>query len=170
MLAWIERRLAAQQASGALAAKVDAAVSRAKTTLENPAPVAGITRAKTSRTAYFDPTYTAPRTIASPAGTILIAAGMKINPLTTVSLSRPLIFFDARDRDQVAFAQRYLDSREGLARPVLVGGSYVDLMHRWRIPVYFDQQGALVKRLGIRHVPAIVAQDGLRLRIDEIAL
>ena len=41
-------------------------------------------------------------------------------------------------------------------------------MRRWKRPVYFDQHGQLVERLGIRHLPALVSQDGKRLRIDEI--
>jgi conjugal transfer pilus assembly protein TraW len=38
------------------------------------------------------------------------------------------------------------------------------------VPVYFDQQGSLIRRFGIRQVPALVSQEGLRLRIDEVAL
>ena len=41
-------------------------------------------------------------------------------------------------------------------------------MRRWRRPVYYDQQGVLTTRLGIRQVPALVTQDGRRLRIDEL--
>jgi conjugal transfer pilus assembly protein TraU len=40
-------------------------------------------------------------------------------------------------------------------------------MKSWRIPVYYDQQGLLTRRLGITQVPALVSQEGLRLRIDE---
>ena len=101
---------------------------------------------------------------------ILVPAGTTINPLDRVGLSRPLIFFDARDKSQVAFAKRFLDARAGLAKPILVGGSYFDLMKLWDTPVYFDQQSALIRKLGIKHVPAIVVQEGKRLRIDEIAL
>jgi conjugal transfer pilus assembly protein TraW len=41
-------------------------------------------------------------------------------------------------------------------------------MRRWQRPVFYDQQGLLVRRLGIRQVPALVTQDGRRLRIDEL--
>jgi len=51
---------------------------------------------------------------------------------------------------------------------ILTGGSYLDLMRRWKRPVYYDQQGQLVEKFGIRHVPALVSQEGKRLRIDEI--
>jgi conjugal transfer pilus assembly protein TraW len=42
-------------------------------------------------------------------------------------------------------------------------------MQRWRLPVYFDQQGALTRKLGITQVPALVSQEGLQLRVDELA-
>ena len=35
-------------------------------------------------------------------------------------------------------------------------------------PIYYDQQGALTGKLRIRQVPALVSQEGRRLRIDEI--
>ena len=53
-------------------------------------------------------------------------------------------------------------------REILIGGSYLDLMRRWKQTVYYDQQGLLTARLGIRQVPARVTQDGQRLRIDEL--
>jgi conjugal transfer pilus assembly protein TraW len=51
---------------------------------------------------------------------------------------------------------------------ILTGGSYLDLMRRWKLAVFYDQQGHLTTQLGIRHVPALVTQDGKRLRIDEL--
>jgi conjugal transfer pilus assembly protein TraW len=41
-------------------------------------------------------------------------------------------------------------------------------MKAWRVPVYYDQQGLLTRRFGIAQVPALVSQEGARLRIDEI--
>jgi conjugal transfer pilus assembly protein TraW len=51
-----------------------------------------------------------------------------------------------------------------------VAGSYLALMQRWQVLVYYDQQGALTRKLGITHVPALVSQEGKQLRIDELAL
>ena len=65
-------------------------------------------------------------------------------------------------------AQAIVDEHQGKVKLILTGGSYLDLMRRWKRPVFFDQHGQLVERLGIRHVPALVSQDGKRLRIDEI--
>ena len=46
----------------------------------------------------------------------------------------------------------------------------LELVKAWRVPVYYDQQGTLTRRFGIGQVPALVSQEGLRLRIDEVAL
>jgi conjugal transfer pilus assembly protein TraW len=51
---------------------------------------------------------------------------------------------------------------------ILTGGSYLELMRQWKRPVFYDQQGALTEKLGIRHVPALVSQEGNKLKIEEI--
>ena len=79
-----------------------------------------------------------------------------------------LLFFDARDTRQVRRALELMAHYQGRLKPILTGGSYLDLMKSWRIPVYYDQQGLLTRRLGITQVPALVSQDGKRLRIDEM--
>jgi conjugal transfer pilus assembly protein TraW len=85
-----------------------------------------------------------------------------------VSLSKTLLFIDARDAAQVGRARRILDERGGKVKVILTAGSYLDLMRRLKHPVFFDQQGQLTTKFGIRHVPALITQEGKRLRIDEI--
>ena len=55
-------------------------------------------------------------------------------------------------------------------KPYLVGGSTINLMRAWKTRVYYDQEGLLVRKLGITAVPAIVSQEGARLRIDELVV
>ena len=98
----------------------------------------------------------------------IVPPGTVINPLDTVTLSQALLFIDARDREQVARARKLVDERQGKVKVILTGGSYLDLMRRWQRPVFYDQQGNLTTKLGIRQVPALVTQDGRRLRIDEL--
>jgi conjugal transfer pilus assembly protein TraW len=99
---------------------------------------------------------------------VLFPAGTRKNPLDVVSLSKQLLFFDARDKRQVARARELWAAARGHLKPILTGGSYLDLMKSWRVPVYYDQQGLLTRRLGISQVPALVSQEGVRLRIDEL--
>ncbi len=103
-------------------------------------------------------------------GNILVPAGTRQNPLAVVSLSKHLLFFDGSDERQVAWAHATIARYGGKVKPILVAGSYLALMQRWQLPVYFDQQGALTHKLGITHVPALVSQEGLQLRIDELPL
>ena len=136
--------------------------------IEDPLPVTGVPRTTRPRTRYYDPSIVIPDAIRDAHGAVIIPPGTTVNPLDTVSLSRPLLFIDARDPVQVARARQLLDDRAGRVKLILTGGSYLELMRRWKLPVFFDQHGALTAKLGIRQVPAMVTQDGKRLRIDEL--
>ncbi|MES2260956.1 MAG: type-F conjugative transfer system protein TraW [Pseudomonadota bacterium] len=168
LLDFIRQRLREKESNGELRKLEELARKRATETVSLPPPVAGIRAAEMARTFYFDPTYTLDRNIVDDKGTLLFAAGTSKNPLEIVPLSKHLLFFDARDRQQVARARALITYYQGRVKPILVGGSYLDLMRSWRTPVYYDQQGILTRRLGITRVPAIVSQEGMRLRIDEL--
>ncbi|OIQ99304.1 hypothetical protein GALL_187150 [mine drainage metagenome] len=170
LLQMIEQRLRQKERSGELKRLEAQARARSIETVEHPPPVASLRSTETARTFYFDPSFTLDRNILGPKGELLFAAGLRKNPLEVVSLSRHLLFFDARDRRQVVRAQQLIASYQGRVKPILVGGSYLELMKSWRIPVYYDQQGRLTRRLGIHQVPALVSQEGLRLRIDELVV
>ncbi len=141
---------------------------KVKRGIEQPAPIARITKTTKARSFYYDPSIVVPYAIADADGKVIVAPGTKVNPLDTVSLSKALLFIDARDAAQVGRARGILDERGGKVKVILTGGSYLELMRRWKRPVFFDQQGTLTDKLGIRHVPALVSQEGKRLRIDEI--
>jgi len=168
LLRMIEQRLRDKERSGELARIEQEARARGTDAVRNPQPVDGVHLTRTARTFYFDPTFTLDRNVAGTQGELLFAAGTRKNPLEVVSLSRHLLFFDARDKRQVRRARELIARYEGKVKPILTGGSYLDLMKAWRIPVYYDQQGALTRRLGITQVPALVSQEGQRLRIDEL--
>lgn len=170
LLQMIEERLREKERSGELQRLVEQARDRGIESVKHPPPVAGLHPTETARTYYVDPSFTLDRNILGPQGELLFAAGTRKNPLEVVSLSRYLLFFDARDPRQVGRARQLMASYQGRVKPILVGGSYLELMKSWRIPIYYDQHGLLTRRLGINHVPALVSQEGLRLRIDELEL
>ncbi|MGJ9418686.1 type-F conjugative transfer system protein TraW [Massilia sp. CMS3.1] len=170
LLDFIRQRLLAKERSGELESLQESARRRGIEAMTHPQPVAGLRTAETARTFYFDPTFTLDRNVQDDKGRLLFAAGTRKNPLEIVSLSKHLLFFDARDQRQVARARDVIALYHGHVKPILVGGSYLDLMKSWRSPVYYDQQGLLTRRFGITQVPAIVSQEGLSLRIDELVL
>ena len=168
LLEVILAKLHEAEAKGALAKMQRDTQARVRRDIEQPAPVATITRVTKARSFYYDPSVVVPYAITDADGRLIVAPGTKVNPLDTVSLSKQLLFIDARDPLQVGRAKRFLDQRGGRLKVILTGGSYLDLMRRWKQPVYFDQQGSLAEKLGIRHVPALVSQENRRLRIDEL--
>jgi len=170
LLKLIEARLKAKQESGELARIEREFLDRSRQAIESPRPVEGLARTRTPRTYHYDPSITVQDPVRDHEGKVLVAAGTRVNPLDYVSLSNHLVFFDARDRAQTRKALDLHRQYQGRVRLILVGGSYIDFMRRHDMRVYYDQQGLLVKRLGIRQVPALVSQDGKRLRIDELAV
>ena len=170
LLQMIEQRLRAKERSGELG-RLEAQVrERGIATVKNPPPVTGLRATETVRTFYFDPSFTLDRNILGPQGELLFAAGTRKNPLEVVSLSSHLLFFDGRDPRQRDQARRLIVHYGGRVKPILVAGSYLELMQAWRLPVYFDQLGRLTHRFGITQVPALVSQEGMRLRIDELEI
>jgi conjugal transfer pilus assembly protein TraW len=168
LLEVILARLRGAESAGELLRLQQDAQQRVRRAIDAPAAVASITRTRKARSFFHDPSIVVPYAIADADGVVIVAPGTRVNPLDTVSLSKALLFFDARDADQVHRARGLLDQHHGKLKLILTGGSYLELMRRWQVPVFFDQQGVLIEKLGIRHVPAMVSQEGKRLRIDEL--
>jgi conjugal transfer pilus assembly protein TraW len=170
LLDFIQRRLRDQERSGELQRLMHEAQTRGIDAVKHPSPVSGLRATETPRSFHVDPTFTLDRHIVDAQGRLLFPAGTRKNPLDVVPLSKHLLFFDARDSRQLARARELMTRYEGKLKPILTGGSYLELMKAWQRPVYFDQQGTLVRHFGIRQLPALVSQDGRRLRVDELTL
>lgn len=136
--------------------------------VEKPKPVPGIKNTETAHTYFVDPTWTLDRNVVDEKGNLLFPSGTKVNPLDYAPLTQQLLFFDQRERSQVAFAKRFIDQSTSRVKPILVGGEPLKLMRQWKREVYYDQGGVLSRTFLLKHSPAIVSQDGKRLRIDEI--
>jgi len=167
-LSFIEQRLREKERSGELKRLREQAVARGTEAVRHPKPAPGLRTAVVARTFYFDPTFTLDHNVTDVEGRLLFASGTRANPLDVVSLSKHLLFIDARDQRQVRQARRLVETYQGRVKLILTAGSYLDLMKSWRRPVYYDQDGRLTGRLGISQVPALVSQEGARLRIDEM--
>ena len=168
LLEVILSKLREAEATGVLARIQRETQANVKRGIEQPAPVEKITKTIKARSFYYDPSIVVPYAITDAEGKVIVTPGTRVNPLDTVSLSKALLFIDARDSAQVGRASKILDERGGKVKVILTGGSYLDLMRRWKRPVFYDQQGALTEKLGIRHVPALVSQEGKKLKIEEI--
>ena len=164
LLAEIEARLVEMQRSGELARLEGEARERARRKLEEPDPVPGIAPAARETSRLFDPDIVVAQDIRTPDGTLIAAAGTRVNPLERLPLTRDLIFVDGRRAAEIAWALAY----ERPAKIVLLAGRPLDLMRRHRRPFFFDAGGRLAERFAIAATPSLVEQAGTRLRITEI--
>ena len=171
LLAEIEMRLAEMERSGELARFEAEARERARARVEEPEPVAGIAPAREARSRAFDPSIEVARDIRAHDGTLIAAAGTRVDPFVHAPLTRDLLFVDGRRDVEIAWALAH-------GRPskiVLLAGHPLDLARRHGRPFYFDQGGRLATRFGIAATPSLVTRDdtragGAHLRIDEIPL
>lgn len=176
-IALIQKKLKKMEEAGELKKHNLLIQKRTKESVERPTPVEGIRKATKNRRFTYDPTFTVQKDIKDHLGRLIHAKGTKINPLETVSMTDDIVFIDGDDLEQQAWAQNKL--KEGNVRLILVIGAPLALAQAFGIPVYFDQGGFLTKKLGIKHVPAIVGQSNpsaekteqsLCLHIEEVVL
>lgn len=154
-----------------------------KDRVQNPRAVEGLSPASSRRVFYFDPTYTLEEDAVLPCGKILHKAGTKVNPLEHMDLNRRLFFIDSRETAQIKWLKKQLvtnkemsnmlDQKEPIEdRIILVAGSVFklkeELGNEYENKVYFDQNGELTTKFGIKASPAIAQQEGLRLKIEEV--
>jgi len=129
----------------------------------NPKPQ-HLPEAKAKRIFTYDPTIVLNQDIFDHEGKIIAKKGERYNPLTAVTLIEPLCFFDGSKKEHLLWAE----SQKG--KWVLTAGSPYEIEEQKNIPVYFDQGGELVNKLGINAIPALVTQNGSLLQIEEISL
>lgn len=166
----IQSRLNILEDSGDLERHKQEFIHRTQARLRRPSAVEGIHKATQDRTYYYDPSLIVPYDLKDHEGTIFQHAGAKVSPLETHPLRTTLVFIQGDDADQVNWAASTYIHEEKRVKIILVSGSPFDLMEAWDRPVYFDQSGMLTKKLGIDAVPAVVEQEGLRLKISQIKL
>lgn len=134
---------------------------------DRPNPVYGITTTTSYREYHFDPSIELSHDIISPDGQIVAKAGTVVNPLEMMTLHKTVLFIDADDQKQLLWAIQKDKEREGKTKWILVKGSITDTIKKLQRPVYFDQGGKLTTHFKIKHVPAMLQQDGLLLKIEE---
>ena len=135
--------------------------------IERPLPVSGIARTTIERSFNFDPSIVAAEHIYDHQGSLIHLKGTRINPLDQVSLSKPILIIDGDDKQQVEWAINQ-EKQIGESKLVLIKGPVISLRKSLHKNVFFDQQGVLCKRFGIKQVPARIQQQGKALLIDEM--
>ena len=166
LLEGLEARLHELVRSGAMAAIEDEARARARAQVEAPEPVPGIAPATVRYTRVVDPSVVLDRDVRLVDGTLLAAAGTRLNPLEHVPLRRDLLFVDGRRDAEIAWALE----RRGPSTIVLLAGRPLDLSRSHGRLFYFDQGGRLAARFGLAATPVLIEQEGMQLRVTEVPM
>lgn len=164
----MQSKLRAMKKTGELAKFEEDYKKRAIDGIEHPKPIPGIQATATANTHYYDPSMVTDKDIADATGKILYPRGTRVNPLDYIGWNKYLLFVDGRDAKQLAFSKKITALSDKPVKLVLVAGEPLALMRKWKQSIYYDQGGKLTKRFSITQVPAIVRQEGKRLRIDEL--
>ena len=166
LLVQVENALTELERSGELARLNEAARARARERLEAPPAVPGIAPARASRSWLFDPAIVVQDDFVAPDGSVIAAAGTRIEPLEIRPMTWTLLFIDGTRPVEVEWAL----AQVAPTRIILLAGRPFDLAKQHRRAFYFDQGGTLTERFGLEATPARIRQEDLKLRIAEIPL
>lgn len=128
---------------------------------------AALPRAALDATRLFDPTYTMPRDLVGQDGKIIYRQGQQINVYERLKLPGRYVVIGPE--------QEYMDWLRDVVKPTasdrlfLVNGSLLEVRQRTKLPVMAVDE-RVIERFGLRAVPAVISQEGTKLRVREYAL
>lgn len=171
LLSLIDERLNAQF-GGKSEAEIQAEVQKRVTgNVLRPPPVL-LPVAKVDSERSFDPSYTVERDLADHKGRVFAHKGQVVNPFDTVPFARTLIFIDGDDEKQIEWLKSFKPETQ-IVKIILLNGNLREATEKLDTELYFDQNGALVNRFGIKAVPSVIDEmpNGKKLlRIREFGL
>ena len=132
-------------------------------TVKNPKSVDYLKEALVYRSFLFDPSIFVQEDIKDIDGNIIIQKGTHVNPLVIQPFSQGYLFLDGSNQKHIDWALQ----QKGPITYILTKGSPFDLQEELDKDVFFDQYGALSKRLGLEYIPAKITQEGDKVRIEE---
>ena len=128
----------------------------------HPKSINDITHTQAIREYKFDPTITVTRDFSDHRGVVFAKKGERFNPLNKINMSKMLLFIDGDEQSHIKWViskiKEFKNHYPEANKIILVKGSPLELQKQLNRDIYFDQYGILLKKLGIRHVPAIVFQ------------
>lgn len=169
LLDFIQGRLKQMEGTGEIAQMQQDFKDRVIENTLRPPPVDWLSTDTEAHTLWYDPTFTVQGEYADHNGVVFARHGDQINPLSHVALGQTLYFLDADDPRQVVWmnAQQPATLRY---KVILTRGNIKDATQALNTRVYFDQRGSLSRQLGLQYIPAVVTQEGEKLKITSAAM
>ncbi|PWY53804.1 type-F conjugative transfer system protein TraW [Legionella qingyii] len=119
---------------------------------------------------YYKSEITLSQDITDHKGNVLYPKGTYVNAMEYMPAYRPCwLFFNADDKAQVRWAQMQ-KSKCPNPKFILTGGAIKRAEKSLNAVIYFDQEGRIIRKLNIEHVPAQVTRKENQLLIVEVAI
>ena len=163
----ILQKLNKLQADGKLEVYQKQIQERVKNGIERPNPVKDVIHTQTPRSYTFDPSIVVTKDLKDQNGNVFYKSGTKVNPLTIRPMTKPLLLIDGDETDHLTWAFKMLKTHP-LAKIIFVKGAPLKIMKEIGLTVYFDQQGVICQKFGIKQVPALITQKDDLLLIQEM--
>lgn len=93
------------------------------------------------------------------------------DPKVPIVLLYRYIFFNGEDPLQIEWVKHYLKSsilEKKSVKLILTSGSLKKTSKILNSKIYFDQSGAIAKKLNLTHVPAILSQNQKEIQLEEV--
>ena len=158
LLEEIQEKLSNLEKTGKLLESQEEIQKRITKNISEPKAISGIIHTKKARTFEFDPTIEVTVDLKDHKGKIFAKKGDKHNPCDHASFSKTLLFIDGESKKHIAWLKKKMKDCKNV-KIILIAGSPLKLSEELGIPIYFDQSGAITKKLEIKQVPAMVFQE-----------
>jgi len=164
---YMKRRAYEAKADGSIEKARQKVLAKARKAFVDPDAIPGVSPASERKTYHVDPGMIIAEDVVDHENRTIAPAGTYVNALDHITLSHGFLFFNANDPRQKAMGKEIVDHYgKRKVKVILVGGGPAPLEKEWKMPIYYDQNGTLVRKLRIENTPAFVTQDDRRLRVD----
>ena len=163
----IMQKLHTLQENGQLETYQHQIQAKVKESIERPRPIKDVVHTKTPRAYTFDPSIVVSKDLKDQNGNVFYKNGTKVNPLTIRPMTKPLLLIDGDETNHLTWALKMLKTYP-LAKIIFVKGAPLKIMKEIGLTIYFDQQGVICKKFGIKQVPALITQKDDQLLIQEM--
>ena len=167
LLEVIKTKLVSMELNGELMAEQQKLLKKTYNSLHNPIGI-NLPACKKTRHYNYDPSFYWPTDLRDHNGRIFYKAFTKVNPFDSIiETRRRWVLFDGDDTKQIDWIKK-----QGVnsGKLILVKGSAIKLMEELKVPVYFDNQAKIIKKLSIKSLPAVINLQQKQITITEVAL
>jgi len=140
-----------------------------KVNVYQPVDIHNLPRAKKDKSFLADMTYSLTKDYRDQSGKIVYPKGYTFNPLDYISFSGGMVIINAADPEQTMWFKNSPYFNNHSARLLISDGYAFPLTKKFKRPVFYLTK-QIAQRLKVRHVPAVIVQQGKKLLVHEVKI